>query len=418
MSISTKTANPQKSSFSRAAGFALALTFFLTLAPINSAIALSVDLKKIPAVRVYEEASPEQFKKTTEVIKDEKPYGDKLVGYEFRVPKGWSKNLQPPTAVLADNHKLGGNVLDILGRYIGPPTNLHRSYLVVEAQAMKYEIGAQHWFVNFIVSNGFSLSSLTEHDARKLDAVYVAVEKDKPYVVRARVLVNGARLILARYYLPQENYQEEAIQQSQVMDSFALVNPTQDRIEKQDEYGFLDQSYFNYPDSWTLRSREILSIERMSAEIFQKSMEEDSRRANLEGYIKINAISRLLNTTLAQEVDKFRKGINVKGYKLGTLLEEVTYKYSSSIKSGKAQIYKLMPDDPVRMQPYEYLVTVMTGDDYYYITSMITPSREIDFYKWARNMEAMRIVNESLRRTNMVLDYDANDPYFDYLKKQ
>ncbi len=418
MSISTKTANPPKSSAKRAAGFVLALAACLFFGDAGKAFALSVDLKKIPPVRVYEEASPEQFKKKTESVKDAAPYGDKLVGYEFRVPKGWSKNLQPPVTAPAAAHTLGGNVLDILGRYIGPPTNLLRSYIVVEAQAMKYEIGAQHWFVNFIVSNGFSLSSLTEHDARKLDAVYVAVEKDKPYVVRTRVLVNGARLIVARYYLPQENYQEEAIQQSQVMDSFALVNPTQERIEKQEEYGFLDQSYFNYPESWTLRGRGILSIERMSAEIFQKSVEEDSRRSNLEGYIKINAVSRLLNTTLSQEVDKFRKGINVKGYKLGTLLEDVTYKYNPAIKSGKAQIYKLVPDDPVRMQPYEYLVTVMTGDDYYYITSMITPSREVDFYKWARNMEAARIVNESLRRSNMVLDYDANDPYFDYLKKQ
>lgn len=416
MSISTKTASPQKSSARRAACFVAALTFFL-FAQAGGARALSVDLKKIPPVRVYEDVSPEKFNKATELVQDAAPYSDKLVGYQFRLPKGWSKNLQPPLNVGGNTHKLGDNVLDILGRYIGPVKNLHRSYIVVEAQAMKYEIGAQHWFVNFIVSNGFSLSSLTEHDARKLDAVYVAVEGDKPYVVRARVLVNGPRLILARYYLPQENYQDEAVLQSQIMDSFSPVSPTKDRIEKQEEYGFLDQSYFNYPASWTLRGREILSIERMSAEIFQKSMEEDSRRANLEGYIKINAVSRLLGTTLSQEVEKFRKGINVKGYSLGTLLEDVTYKYDPAIKSGKAQIYRLVPDDPVRMQPYEYLVTVMTGDDYYYITSMITPSRETDFYKWARNMEAARIVNESLRRSNMVLDYDPNDPYFDYLKK-
>lgn len=377
--------------------------------------AIGINITDIPKLKEYPLKSQEEFEKTTKVIKQENPYGDSKISYEFRVPKKWSLNVQQAPIGGEGGSPLSKSVLTIIAKYISEPKNLQRSTITIEAQELAYEISAKNWFINFIINNGFSLSGMTEKSSREIEAMYVALENDVTYVVRTRVILNGSRLVVVRYYLPQENYEEEKPLQAQVMASFHLLQPTAERIETQETYGFLDQSYFNYPKSWTLKEKSILSIERMSALLTQEMT--DRKRQILEGHIKIKVISRLLKTTMAEEIENFRKELKIPHYSVGQLIENVDYTYDPSIKVGKAQLYKLEPDDKVNMQAYEFLVAVMQGDDYYYITSLITPSREQDFYTWAKNMEAVRIVNESMRRSNLVMKYDPNDPYFDYLKE-
>lgn len=411
MSISTKTANPRKS----AVGRFLLLFCLAAFAAAPAMAAIGVNVTDIPKLKEYPLKPQAEFEKSTKVIKQENPYGDSKLSYEFRVPKEWSLNAQQaPIGSGGGNSPLSRSVLTIIAKYISAPKNLQRSTISIEAQELAYEVSAKNWFINFIINNGYSLSGLTEKSPREIEAMYVALENDVTYVVRTRAIMNGSRLIVVRYYLPQENYEEEKAMQAQVMASFRLLQPTAERIEKQETYGFLDQSYFSYPKSWKLKEKSILSIERMSALLTQEMT--DRKTQILEGHIKIKVVSRLLKTTLAQEIENFRKDLKIPHYSIGALIENVDYTYDPSIKIGKAQIYKLEPDDKVNMQAYEFLVTVMQGDDYYYITSLITPSREQDFYTWAKNMEAVRIVNETMRRSNISMKVDPNDPYFDYLK--
>ncbi len=413
MSISTKTAGLRRSAVSMTRILSAMLALILMIAP---AFAIGVDLKKIQKLKEYEFIPQAKFEQATKKVDELRPYNEDDLSYTLRLPKNWTDNVQQPVVGAINQRNLSNSVPDILGRYVGAAKNLERSYLTVEAQKMTYEISAQNWFVNFIMINGLSLTALSEKSSREVEALYVQMEGDRTFIVRARVVVNASKMILVRYYLPQENYEQEKIQQAQIVHSFAVLDPSPEHIEKQATYGFLDQSYFNYPESWTLKERNILSIERMSALLFQAS--KDEKKVILDGHIKINVISRLLNTTMAEEIQKFRDNLKIKDYSLGDMIETVDYDYDPSIKSGKAQIYELVPSDPVNMKSYEFLVTVMQGDDYYYITSMITPSREQDFYAWAQNMEAARIVNETMRRNNFSLEIDPNDPYYDYLKDE
>lgn len=379
--------------------------------------AIGIDLKKIPKVAEYAGVPQAEFEKSTKVVANDMPYNEELLGYEMRLPKDWTENVQKElgTAIGSDEEELSSTVLGILGRYVAPPRNLYRSSVVVEGQGMGYEISVTSWFVNFILINGFSLTALTVKSERELEALYVQVEKDQTFIVRTRAMINGNRLVMARYYLPQENYDAEKVQQAQVINSFKVKNPSDSSIELHDTYGFLDQSYFNYPKSWRLKEKSIISIERMSATLFQERKEE--KKSILEGHFKIDVVSRLLKTTLPEEIERFRSKLKINNYTVGRLIEAVDYEYDPSIKYGKAQIYELEPTDKINMQSYELLVTVMQGDDYYYITSMITPSREQDYYSWARNMEAARVINESVRRFNYP-KIDPNDPYYDYLKEE
>lgn len=414
MSISTNTAARRRSTVVRFASILFAIACMA--APAMAAV--GINIKDIPKLLEYEFPPQAEFEKSTKLIREVDPYQDSYLSYEFRMPNDWNEIVQqaPVSGGGPDDHLLSNSVLAIISKYVSKPKNLERSTLVIEAQEMGYEISAKNWFINFIINNGFSLSGLTEKSHKEIEAVYVALQDDITYVVRTRVMLNGSRLVMVRHYLPQENYEEDKVSQAQIVRSFHLTKETHERIEKQDTYGFLDQSYFNYPLSWKLKEKSILSIERMSALLYQETVEE--KTSVLEGHIKINVISRLLKTTLAQEIERYRRDLKIPKYSVGDLIETVTYDYDPSIKVGKAQIYKLVPDDTVNMQAYEFLVTVMQGDDYYYITSLITPARDQDFYIWARNMEAAQIVNETMRRQRMSMEIDPNDPYYDYLKEE
>jgi len=410
MSTSTRTANRPKSVL-----LSILLSFFVVLS--LPAYAETLDLKKVPKLKEYAAPNAEEFKKVTRVEKEVLPYNDDYISYEFRIPKKWTGNSELPELKGVDGAQgLSVNVLGILGKYVGAPNNLLRSRIIVEAQDLGYEISAKNWFVNFVLKNGFTLSGFTEHSRSKLEALYVEVQDDQPYVVRTLVLINGPRLIMFRYFLPQENYESEKLGQAQVTSSFKLLNPVNESIEKQKEFGFLDQSYFNYPISWDFAAKPIYSIERMSATMMQKN-EKDSPQV-LEGQIKLHVISRLLKTTIAEETTKFRDSVKIDNYTIGKFIENLDFAYDKSIRDGKTQVYELVPSDPVSMKSYEFVVSIMQGDDFYYITSLITPSREQDFYNWSRNIEAFRVVTESVRRSNIKIpDIDVKDPYYDYMKE-
>lgn len=391
------------------------LVLVMMVAAVPAWAGLGIDLNKIPAVKPVEMLPQADFEKSTKVEREDAPYDDAFLSYELRLPKDWTGNVQEATKELVTVDKtMGDSVLSILARYVGPATNLTRSYISVEALQLSSEIGVKNWFVNFVMRNGFSLDALSENSDKEVEAIYVQVINDQTYAVRTRVMINGPRLIMVRYYLPQENFAAEKAMMAQIVGSFKLQAPTTEKIEAQKTYAFLDQSFFDYPDTWGLRGKPIYSIERMSATIYQEQVL-PSKETVLDGQIKVDVVSKLLKTTLAQEVKAFREGVNIKGYTVGKLIEPVKYTYDSSIKAANAQIYELIPQDPLTMKGYEFLVTIMEGADFYYITSMITPSREQEFLTWARNMETAKIVNQSIRRGNV--KYDPNDPYYDYLKE-
>lgn len=373
----------------------------------------TVDFAKLPKVKEF--PVTKEFTDGSSLLEYEGVNSEKLVSYEIRLPKKWIENAQGEAAEEIQNklmklkgRAIGGqggdgttpindSVLSVLGKYTGPATNLVRSYATVEAQGLVHEVSALHWMVNFVIGNGFTLTAATEFSSRHADGLYVQMTTDQTYVVLMRVFINGNRVIIARYYLPQENYDQEKDEQWMAISSFKLKNPSDQRIERQDTYAFIDQSYFDYPVSWTLEKQPILSIERMSATLYLGQLEKSGMIFN--AHIRVNAISKLLGTTLAQEIEKFKQGITIKDYSIGAFMENLDMKYNPSIKYGKSQVYYLIPDDKTNLRNYEFLMTIMENEYYYYFVTMVTPTRENNFFAWARNMETYKIILQSLRLT-------------------
>lgn len=416
MSILIKTASLRKFIVNKVLVFFMLAGFALSFAAPHAG-ALGIDLEKIPKVMNYDKPSEQEFAKASVKVEEAAPYGDDLLGYSFYVPKGWTGNLLTNSKDLKVQEKqdISDVIFSMLGKYIGHAKNLHRSYVTVEGQKLGYEVKALHWFVSQILTNGLSLAAVTEISDKEVEGLYVQIEKDQSYVVRARAIINGDKLIVIRHYLPQENYEEDVVEQAKIISSFKLLKKSNDTIEKHVEFGFLDQSYFDYPASWRLKEKPILTVERMSALLYQEKMQRE--QLVLEGHVRVNAISRLLRTSLSKEVKDFKESLDIPKYSIGKLIEKISFKRDLSISMQQTEIYELLPDDKVNMRPYELLVSVMQSDDYYYILSMISPSRDHDFFGWAKNREVAKIMIESMRRYKVGQIVDPSDPYYDYLKE-
>lgn len=416
MYILTSIAGLQKSIRPKHGFLALAIVLLSLSLGQGAAHALGIDLEKIPKVKTYDTPTQTEFQAQSKKMEETFEKGEPLVAYRIYVPKDWTDNLMNTASEAKTVPGAGeASIFSMIGRYIGNAKNLQRSYVTVESNPLGHEIRARDWIVNQILSSGVSLTALTEKSPKEAEVLYVQMDKDTSYVVRARVLINANQVIVVRHFLPQDNYETDMVEQQKILSSFTLLNVSNKTIENHLTFGFLDQSYFNYPESWNLKERTILTVDRMSVMLTQERKQRDENI--LEGHIKVNAISRLLNTSLSKELQDFKSGLNIPGYKIGARIETLKFAKDPSISFQKTEVYRLEPDDKINMRPYEFMISVMQGAEYNYILSMISPSRDLEFYTWAKNMEVAKIVIESVRRQKEVAPVpNGKDPYYDYLK--
>ncbi|MCB1530802.1 MAG: hypothetical protein H6853_06535 [Rhodospirillales bacterium] len=398
--------------FARALQGALALLLLFFTGIGDGYAAGGIDLSKIEPLAPVEFLPQEEFEEKTEVI-EVVPFEDKALSFRVRLPKEWKLETTPPLKIPGGG--LSDQVVGEVARYVSPSRFNLRSFFTLEALELTYEIGARDWLINYLFNNGATLNALTVKSSKEVQALYVIVDGDITYIVRIKAIVNGPRIMLARYVVPQNDYKAERTMQAQAIDSFELTDMEEGGAEEWLTYNFLDQSYFDYPASWTLKGGTVKSIENMQALLFtgKKNIEGKQKDQKPDGQIKVYVISKLLGTSLAREVQAYRQKINIDRYHLGARMEEVKFNYDESMDFGVSEIYEMVPT-PITMMPYELVVSVMEGEEYYYIVSMLTPARKMEFYIWARNMEAFRVIVESMRRFN---DREGEDDegiqYFD-----
>ena len=359
--------------------------------------AVVIDVDSIKPLSDIELLPKEDFAKQTDLVR-ETPFGDKFLSYQMRLPKGWTSHPSPPTTDQASGG-LGDRVLGIVARYFSPPNKHLRSFFTLEAQELTYEIGAKNWFLNYVMSSGLSLEQIGDERYKQVEALYVEVEGDITYIVRIKVILNGPRMVAARYYVPQELYEEEYVRQAQVIDSFQLTNREERGVEELKIYGFLDQSFFDYPVSWTLNAPYVRSIDRMRAMLYYSTV-----NGKLDGQINIYLTNKKVGTTRAEEVAFYKDKFKIENYVLGDYLGAPYTAYHDDMSFGVTQVYAMTPQ-VTNMIDYELWVSIMEGEEYYYVISLLSPARHEEFFTWARNVEAYKLVVRGIRREDESVDY-------------
>ena len=369
----------------------------------QSAVAQKFDVSAIPELEALELLPDEEFQEKTNKIK-QIPFDDPDLSYEVSIPKDWTDNIAK-LKVTADDGTVGRKVLGELARYTSPTNPEYpRSFFTISAQQLTYEIGVKNWFLNYALINGLSLERLTVNNKKELEALYVEVKKDTTYIVRAKIAINGSKLILAQYYVSSWLHAKEKVMQAQAVNSFELLNLQDTPIEELKTHGFLNQSFFDYPPSWALDVSPVKSIEKMKAKLKRENIED-----NLDGVIDIKLYNKVSTPTRSQVLKEFRGEFNVPNYKIGKLIEAPEFEKHKDMSFGMMQAYQLLPSSS-KMIEYELWVGVLEGKNYIYLITLLTPSREEDFYLWARNIETYRLVTSKMRRHN------GENNIFDFIK--
>lgn len=363
--------------------------FFCTLYVSAPSHAFELDLNAIKPLGKLEYLPEAEFNAKTKLI-ESTPYEDEFLSFRVRMPNGWSENLSTVSAI-----EKGGpsqRVLGVFSRYNSPPNKHLRSYFTVEAQELTYEIGARNWFINDVVKKGLTLEQVGVESKRQVEAIYIEVKGDITYVVRVKVILNGPRMVVARYYLPQDLYKEEYIQQGQVIRSFELTNREENGVEELKIHGFLNQSFFDYPVSWTISAPLVRSIDRMRAMLYHGRVTD-----KLDGQVNLYLTNKSVGTTRGKEVAFYKEKFTIDNYNLGKYIESPDLTYHKDMTFGVTESYE-MNSTRSNMIDYEFWLSVMESDEYIYVISLLTPARKADFYTWARNVEAYRLIVKGIRR--------------------
>ncbi|MEZ5919499.1 MAG: hypothetical protein R3D66_06280 [Alphaproteobacteria bacterium] len=338
-----------------------------------------------------------------------KCFCDEALSYKIRLPEGWEQ----PQDVGISSYTLSDKLLGEIAVFYGPPKMYTRSRFTLEALALEYQLTAEQWFIQHLLRNGYTIQGMEVISDKRVEALFLVVEKDVTYVVRAVAEINGKRAVLAQYFLPTQYWDDEKVIQSEVMKSFTLLRPDTEDAEDMNTFYILDIAEFQYPSSWELKTEPVRSIDRLEVEIrssakrkrikqkddWKKTREQREREQDertLHGRINIQLVSNFAAESLEDEIAKLKNKVLGTSLVAGNVIEaQDAFIYDDAISFGETNVYEAV-DEESELLKYEIWFTVMGAGDYYYFVTLLTPSWDDDFFVWSRNTQTYKFVVENL----------------------
>lgn len=364
------------------AGICALMPLFLTSAPAHAQKIKELFDKEMPK---YEVIPDEKFREQT-FLQTDIPYGDKALAYKIRLPKEWKAPLDKNSS----NYNLSNYLLGEVAAFYSPPRlESRRSKFEILALKLDYEITAEQWFLQYILSNGYTLEGLKYYNKDKVGALHVFLNDGETYVARSIAQINGKRMILANYIIPAAEWGKEAAITGQSMDTFELMNPDDSMIETMNEHMFLDIAKFQYPASWKIQTSPIRTIERIGAKI--NNFHEGETNI-LDGQIEINLASTYVVTNLEEEHNNLKVELRRRGILINDLVETIEdFDFGGSIDFGFIDVYQANDTNNKSMQ-YEVWIGTLAVQSYYGFITLLTPARDSEFFTWSRNVSAFEAI--------------------------
>ncbi len=336
--------------------------------------------------------------------------GQSDLAFEIRLPKDW-------TTQSGYSSTLGGGegnaLFGELARYYGPTQlMIPRSYLTIEVVSLNYQLTAEQWFLQFILENGFAIQGMNVYNDREIEALFVSLIGNDSFAVRSKVFLSGRNIVMARYYMPVENWEVEKKSQASIIRSFKMENLSEENVEKMLVYQFLDVAEMKFPASWTLHSPRATSVEKMSVSLLNIAGDEDqasvktsasteySDRHVLEGKIDVNILSAFAADSLESELNSFKENLNDQGLILKNHLEaDSGYIYNPDFSFAKVDVFEASDTSQSNMN-YELWLGMLAANDYYFFVTLLTPSRDQDYFVWSRNTQTYKLILNMIEPTD------------------
>ncbi len=373
--------------------FAALLCVLVLLVAADAPAQKFLENYKIPMPDIPLLSEPE-FENVTQSF-SETPFNDKALAYSLRLPKDWTKQRD----VSLSNSKIGNKILGELVRFYGPAMLGERSYMNVQALKLDYQLTAEQWFIQYMLANAYTVQGIKTIDDTRVEALYVYVVRDVTYSVRAMVQLNGTRAVIAQYYAPAENWEAEKQMQAQVIGSFKLLNKVEEIIEPMEKYHFLDIAEMEHPISWQVKADKLMSIDRLRVTFLSVASEEYKKNTKyklLNGKITVGLVSYHDMNSIADEINKYKADIKKSGMLIGEFIESRSdFKLQHNMTAVPVEVYEAT-DTGNDVLSYELWLLLMEAGDYYYFVSLLTPSRDEDYFLWSRNTQTFRVIAKTI----------------------
>ncbi len=374
--------------------FVALMLFGVLCVPLNAS-AQFFEEEKLKAVPHFTDFSTEEFKAKTELIEDE-PYSDSSLAFSVRLPEGWSKIEGVGKGAVPGETKV--SILREVARYSGPATPYPPSFFSLELLDMEYDITANIWFLNYILENAFNLQGMKLNEDGSVEGLYVRVIDDRSYVVRCKVQINGSRMTMASYGVPDTRWNDERTFQDKAIEFFEFYDPLAPQGEKKITYNFLDMVRFEYPASWRQVTTQTASADSAYLRFMPPTAK--NKRDLSQGLIEVQILSTEISRSLEKEVAAVQKDMIDSGWRIKRLLSDVTddYNVHDTIEFHRVDIYEAENQSAYGgSKANEIWFAVLADRDFLYFVKMIAPRREVSFLDWARNKEVFKTIVETIR---------------------
>tara|TARA_R110002095_G_scaffold77641_1_gene66546 strand:- start:1481 stop:2683 length:1203 start_codon:yes stop_codon:yes gene_type:complete len=344
--------------------------------------------KPMPKLKLL---TDEEFLEVTKPVEKE-PYGDESLAYSMRIDKTWEDGVDRSSS----NSVLSEKLFLELNSFLGKPTIAGRSRIEVQGLNMEGNLTAEQWYIRYILESGYTTEGFITHNVDKVESLMVVMEKDYSYYLRTLVMINGAKVIMVKYYVSIHYIQEQAVMQAMVLSSFNLTNKKERVFDSMVSYRFLDIAEFKYPPNWRVYAKPVRNVDRLDVTLL--NMKEVAGPAGsvasstTEGKLDVTVVSSAVKNTLVEEINDYKKKIESEGMLVGEKLKEnYDFKYADNIDFGLTEVYKGI-DSADNLSEYEFWFTVLVGGNYYYFIMLLTPSRNESFATWADNSQNYKLM--------------------------
>ena len=336
---------------------------------------------------------------------------DPLLKFQIQVPNGY---IVKPDNVLKnieiDNHIFG----EIFIAY-GPPIEDMRPYIKIQSIELDRLISAKNWMVTKALEWGYTIRGIEvgENDD-SFEAFYIRLDSfGRTEIIRARGFLHENRLILVEHILPISLWQDSKDKQIYTIKSFEFLNeyPIQSP-EPISSFSYLDNFYFEYPESWHFQLKNMDNVNRLDVALKTTNINnfilaETNLTVISNRSLKDRIDQTVYPTNLADIVKKRISDVEELGYAPDPVLEE--YKYELSFKEDfqATEVYPLRKKtssvyitEDVNAISKEFWITVIKKskeEGKNYIITMIAPSRKNNLNQWAIAVKAYEEMIESIR---------------------
>ena len=331
---------------------------------------------------------------------------DKYLSFSVDLPNNWVQRPFISLKNFSRRNRLHGD----LSVFDGVASGDMRSVFQVRSIELPREISATNWLMTYLISSGYTLYGLEEGaDGRHFEAMYVRFEGDQKqgFVIRAKGVISGPRLVLGEYVMPTGLWEQEKDQQAFAVGSFKIQANDQDWIEDKDYFTYLEALEFEYPNSWHVaekndQAQNILKVSLKNSDLTRVSEGEMRIVVASETSIKDFTSLEKFDIDLPPLVAEARELVEAQGYNIDPKKGGRNIPVSPDFPVSRTEIYPLRPrltnyeSDKQAAISHELWLSLMIRDGRAVISTLLTPARDQDLYSWAVNTRAYERVLGSL----------------------